>query len=138
LFWPVIVKVVEISGKPYEGEYQYAYRVIADHLKAAVWLASDGVVPSNKMQGYVLRRLIRRAVRFGRSLDIGQSFTADAVKAIQSIYEDQYPQVKNAAVLSSIAEEEDKFLLTLDRGLREVQKVVDGLNSEKLSLDDVA
>src|SRR5690606_38473070 len=70
LFWPIIAKIEEVSGTTYDEEHQYAYRVIADHLKAAVWLASDGVMPSNKMQGYVLRRLIRRAVRFGRSLDI--------------------------------------------------------------------
>lgn len=138
LFWPIIEKIKEVSGKPYEGDYQYAYRVISDHLKAAVWLASDGVVPSNKMQGYVMRRLIRRAVRFGRALEINKPYTAEVVGVIQNMYSDQYPQVLQSQVAQSISEEEVKFLQTLDRGLREVQKVVDTLDGSKLAIDDVA
>lgn len=138
LFWPILAKVEQISGKKYDGENQYAYRVIADHLKAAVWLASDGVYPSNKMQGYVLRRLIRRAIRFGRTLEIAKPFTAEVVAAVQDIYREQYPQVANQEISSIISDEELKFLKTLDRGLREVQKFVDSVNGQKLPTDEVA
>ena len=138
LFWPVITTIEKLSGKSYESEHQYAYRVIADHLKAAVWLASDGVFPSNKMQGYVLRRLIRRAVRFGRELGIHQSFTPQVVKAVQEIYKQHFPQVADQSVSRAIAEEEEKFLKTLDRGLREVQKFVDGLAGSSVTIKDAA
>ena len=138
LFWPIIEKTEKISNTSYVDEYQYAYRVIADHLKAAVWLASDGVMPSNKMQGYVLRRLIRRAVRFGRALGIEQAFTVEVVNMVQAIYGEAYPQVKESFVAQAIAEEEEKFLRTLDRGLREVQKFVDGVAGHKVKVDDVA
>lgn len=138
LFWPIIDKIEQISGMHYEGDFQYAYRVIADHMKAAVWLASDGVIPSNKMQGYVLRRLIRRAVRFGRELKIDRPFTGEAVEVVQQIYGDQYSQINQPEALTLIAEEEERFLKTLDRGLREVQKVVGNLEGQRLSIDEVA
>ncbi len=138
LFWPILAQIEQVSGKKYNGEFQYAYRVIADHLKAAVWLASDGVIPSNKMQGYVLRRLIRRAVRFGRALEIDKPFTAEVVKAAQAIYSNYYPQVLGKEIAKIISDEEEKFLKTLNRGLREVQKYVDGVSGQKVAIQEVA
>lgn len=138
LFWPVITRISELSGKEYEGSYIQAFRIITDHIKAAVWLLSDGVIASNKAQGYVLRRLIRRAIRFGRVLEIDRPFAHEVAKAVGQIYSDTYPAVTDTAVLEAIMTEEEKFLKTLDRGLKEVQKFVDGLAGQRLELDQVA
>lgn len=137
LFWPIITQIELVSGSKYQDNIP-AFRIITDHLKAATWLLSDGVIPSNKAQGYVLRRLIRRAVRFGRELGITQPFTAEVVKAVQQLYGEMYPQVKEVFVTEAIAEEEAKFLNTLDRGLKEVQKYVDTLSGQKLAEAEVA
>ncbi len=137
LFWPIIERVEQVSGVGY-GENIQAFRIICDHIKAATWLLSDGVIPSNKAQGYVLRRLIRRAVRFGRALGIDRPFTDEIVDAVQTVYGETYPHVKEAFVKTAIVEEEEKFLKTLDRGLKEVQKFVDALSGKRLAIDEVA
>jgi alanyl-tRNA synthetase len=103
-----------------------------------MFLLSDGVVPSNKTQGYVLRRVIRRAIGQGRKLGIEQPFIGQAGEVVQQMYKQTYPQMDGAEIINLLKGEESKFLETLNRGLKEVQKFVDGLSTEKLSLDEVA
>ncbi len=102
----------------------YAMRVILDHLKAALFLIGDGVLPSNKDQGYFVRRLIRRAVRYGSVLGINQSFTAVIASTFIPVYAEQYSNlaVDQTMILEALDEEEKKFRQTLEKGLREVEK----------------
>lgn len=126
LFTPIIALLEELSGKKYQDETR-AMRIIGDHVKAAVMMMADGVVPSNKMQGYVLRRLIRRAVLYGRNL--GVAF-GSLVVPIARIYQDAYPEVlQKASEIQRVLEEEAiRFGKTLERGLREAERVsvIDG------------
>lgn len=124
LFRPIITKIENLSGKKYEGN-EKAIRVVADHIKAATFILGDekGIVPGNTGQGYVLRRLIRRAVRFGKMLGM-ESFSSILSEEVIKIYSDIYPELsKNSQfVLTQISEEENKFEKTLENGLREFEK----------------
>ena len=93
ILWPIVEKLQKLSGKDYES-HTASMRVIADHLRAATFLAVDGVVPSNKEQGYVMRRLLRRAIRFAFDLGIEQNFFEEVVPAIADMYVEDYPEVK--------------------------------------------
>jgi alanyl-tRNA synthetase len=123
ILWPIIEKLQTLSGKDYEANMA-SMRVIADHLRAATFLAVDGVVPSNKEQGYVMRRLIRRAVRFAFDLGIEQNFLEEVVPVIADMYVDDYPEVKEArdAVIATLVKEEKVFRQTLRKGLKELEK----------------
>ncbi|MGN6524390.1 MAG: alanine--tRNA ligase-related protein, partial [Actinomycetes bacterium] len=118
LLWPVVERLQELSGRDYEKE-RLAMRVIADHLRGATFLAVDGVRPSNKTQGYVLRRLVRRAVRFAVDLGIEDNFFPHVVPTVAAVYARHYPEVAAAAdrVVAVLAREEDVFRRTLRRGL---------------------
>jgi len=124
LFWPIIEETEKLSGKKYPEEVK-AMRIIADHLKASTFILGDerGVVPANSGQGYVLRRLIRRAVRYGKQLGLS-SFTPLLANVVIEMYKNVYPELllnKNF-ILENIAKEEEKFEKTLERGLREFEK----------------
>lgn len=134
LFWPILEKLEAISGKKYESNTN-AMRVIADHIKGATWLAVDGVVPSNKEQGYVMRRLLRRAIRFAFELGIEQNFMEEIVPVIADIYHDDFPEVaeKRDEVIAVLIKEEKAFKQTLRKGIRELEKLKsDGLTGEEL------
>lgn len=134
LFWPIIEKLEAISGKKYESNTN-AMRVIADHVKGATWLAVDGVVPSNKEQGYVMRRLLRRAIRFAFALGIEQNFMEEIVPVIADIYHADFPEVaeKRDEVIAVLIKEEKAFKQTLRKGIRELEKLKsDGLTGEEL------
>lgn len=134
LFWPIIEKLEVISGKKYESNTN-AMRVIADHVKGATWLAVDGVVPSNKEQGYVMRRLLRRAIRFAFELGIEQNFMEEIVPVIADIYHDDFPEVaeKRGEVITILIKEEKAFKQTLRKGIRELEKLKSGgLTGEEL------
>lgn len=123
--WGEILSAIEIvTNSEYLGN-EKAHRVIADHLRAAVFLISDGVTPSNKERGYILRRLIRRAVRFGRLLGKKEPFSNQISKAVITTYQDNYPELeKNSAHIQDVlSQEEEKFFSTLERGLREIEKM---------------
>lgn len=124
LFWPIIQKIEELSGKKYgdSEEIKRSMRIIADHLKAAVFIIADGVEPSNVQRGYVLRRLIRRAVRQGHLLGIKDNFTSEIAKIVQEIYKDAYPEVNNDKILEVLRGEEQKFRQTLEKGINELDK----------------
>jgi alanyl-tRNA synthetase len=123
--WPIIQKLETISGKSYDS-HTNAMRVIADHLRGATFLAVDGIVPSNKEQGYVMRRLLRRAIRFALELGIEQNFLQEVVPVIADIYHKDFPEVaKNRdKVIEVLVKEEKIFRQTLRRGLREFKKEV--------------
>lgn len=117
LFWPIIEKVQELSGKKYESN-KMAFRVIADHIRAVTFATADGEVFSNEGRGYVLRRLVRRAERFGRVLGIDKPFLYQLVDIVVDIMKDFYPYLieKAAYVKKLIIAEEEKFIKTLSNG----------------------
>jgi alanyl-tRNA synthetase len=131
LFWPIIEKIEEISGKKYEDN-EKSFRIIADHIKAATMIIGDekGIEPSNIGQGYVVRKLIRRAIRHGKILNIENNFTQQLAEIIVEIYKDVYVEVaKNKSrILEEMGREEEKFRKTLISGLNRFNKLIE--NSE--------
>ncbi|NQV89209.1 MAG: alanine--tRNA ligase [Parcubacteria group bacterium] len=113
-----------LSGKDYVGN-THAYRVILDHLRAAVFLIGDGVIPSNKDRGYFSRRLIRRTVRFGRNLGITESFCGKVGEQVIKEYCDVYRNLldKRVLILEELTREEEKFVRTLEKGEKEFVKM---------------
>jgi alanyl-tRNA synthetase len=134
LFMPTIEILEKISGKKYSDE-PLAFRVVADHMKAAVMLIADGVFPSNKDQGYFVRRLLRRVIRYGMKLGIEKMFLTELVPGVVETYKDAYPQVieKRNLITESIQQEEKKFLRTLEKGLKEFEKSTQ--DSKKLTAE---
>jgi alanyl-tRNA synthetase len=130
LYEPVLEKLHAISGRNYktdgrENEVTAAFRVIADHGRAATFILADGVIPSNKDQGHILRRFVRRLVRFGTKLGIEDNLTADISDVVIRRMKNVYPHLeeKRDVILTEIEKEEVKFRRTLDRGLREVSRI---------------
>jgi alanyl-tRNA synthetase len=124
VIWPIVEKLAEISGKHYDSHTQ-SMRVIADHLRAATFLAVDGVVPSNKEQGYVMRRLVRRAIRFAFELGVEQNFLEQIVPVIADLYHDDFPEVaaNRDKVIEVLVKEEKVFRQTLRKGLGEFDRI---------------
>ncbi len=127
LLWPIIQKLEEISGKMYDSHTE-SMRVITDHLRGATFLAVDGVVPSNKAQGYVMRRLMRRAIMKAFNLGIEQNFVEQVVPVIAGLYEADFPDVeaKKDEVIAVLVKEEKVFRQTLGKGLKEFGKLFGG------------
>lgn len=132
LLWPIIEHLEKLSGKSYDDE-PLPMRIIADHLRGAVFLAVDGVVPSNTKQGYVMRRFLRRAIRQGLALGLSDNFLGDITKLIAGLYRDDYPEIAEHEdmIIRTLMQEEKQFRQTLERGLREFEK----LTSESKQLD---
>ncbi|MGI5826045.1 MAG: alanine--tRNA ligase [Patescibacteria group bacterium] len=131
LFWPIIEEIQEVSGKSYEDEEnKRPMRVIADHIRAATFVIADGITSSNTEQGYVLRRLIRRAVRFGKMLGIEMAFTSRVAQAVMEALGDVYPEIvgEKVRIFEELNREEEKFSRTLSRGIKEFEKIVLGLS----------
>jgi alanyl-tRNA synthetase len=134
LMWPIIEKLQTLSGKKYE-DHTESMRVIADHLRAATFLAVDDVKPANKEQGYVMRRLLRRAIRFAFDLGIEQNFLEEVVPVIADLYHNDYPEVaaKRDEVIATLVKEEKVFRQTLRKGLKQLEKFAeDGLTGNEL------
>ena len=134
LLQPIIKKLESLSGEEY-ATHTASIRVIADHLRAAVFLAVDGCVPSNKEQGYVMRRLLRRAIRYSFDLGIEQNFLEEVVPVIADLYEADFPEVKEnrEQIIAVLVKEEKAFRQTLRKGLRQMQHYIDdGLTGEEL------
>ncbi len=129
LLWPIIEKIENLSRKSYENN-TVSMRVIADHLRAATFLAVDGCVPANKEQGYVMRRLLRRAIRFAFDLGIEQNFFEQIVPVIADLYATDYPEVaaNRETIIAVLVKEEKVFRQTLRKGLQQLNKFAgDGL-----------
>jgi len=120
LFWPVIQEIEKISSKKYNEEKKI-FRILADHLRAAAFLISEGVLPSNLTQGYVLRRILRRSIRYAKVLNLPKDWYVSLVKKISEIYGEVYSQVrtKETDIITVIQKEEEKFAKTLEKGLKE-------------------
>ena len=131
LFADILKKISELSGKEYGSDEMTtrAFRIIVDHMRTATFIMGDdrGVSPSNVDQGYVLRRLIRRAVRYGMGIGMPEGFTGEVAKVIIEQYKDVYPELKRneAFVLEQLSLEESRFARTLKQGNREFEKLVE-------------
>ncbi|HSX33640.1 MAG TPA: alanine--tRNA ligase [Candidatus Saccharimonadales bacterium] len=126
LIWPIVEKLETLSGKKYDS-HTTAMRVIADHMRAATFLAVDGVVPSNKTQGYVMRRLVRRAIRFAFDLGIEQALCEHIVPVVTELYKSDYPEVaeREQTVIDVLVKEEKIFRQTLRKGIQNLYKLLD-------------
>ncbi len=121
LFQPLVAKASDLSGKSYgrEPALDYALRVVAEHARAASFLISDGVVPSNEGRGYVLRRIVRRAVRYGRRLGLEEVFVADMASAAIDNFYKAYPDLETNRdfILRVLNLEEERFNQTIQIGM---------------------
>lgn len=119
--------IARLSGKRYgeSDETVYAYRVVLDHIRSATFLISDGVMPGNKDQMYFVRRLIRRAVRFARNLGVDTNFTKEVGAAFIDVYKDEYRNLleQEVMILTELDKEESKFRVTLEKGMKEFEKI---------------
>lgn len=125
LFRPLIQAVERLADRPYEeGEGGFPFRVVADHLRASVFLISDGVLPANVGRGYVLRRIIRRAVRIGRSIGLPTPFLPLLVPEVVRRMGDVYPELleRQSVVQGVLTAEEERFSQTLDEGSRLLER----------------
>jgi alanyl-tRNA synthetase len=154
LFVSIIGKIEELSGKKYgikitsprpspskgEGEIHpspplqkegedvtRAMRIVADHVKAATFILAEGLEPSNVERGYVLRRLIRRSVRYGKQLGINSIFTFKVAEEVIKIYQDTYAELKKNKefIINQLVKEEEKFEKTLEQGMKEFQNIIE-------------
>ncbi len=120
----VIKQIETLSGKTY-NENTTAFRIIADHIRGAVFMIGDGVLPSNTEQGYFVRRLLRRAVRYADTLQVPQGELAHLAESVIKTYEEHYPALRSEhkKIVTAIGTEEEQFRKTLERGLREFNKL---------------
>lgn len=119
LFQPILAAIGEITGKTYNDENRVAMRVIADHVRTLCFAVADGVLPSNEGRGYVLRRILRRAARYGRTLGMHEPFIHGLAPVVVRVMGDVFPEVAEQAehISRVIRSEEEGFGKTLDRGL---------------------
>ncbi len=128
--WPIIQKIEAISGREYieSHEVTRSMRIIADHLRTATMIMGDdtGIAPSNVDQGYIVRRLIRRAVRQGRALGVKDNFCDQIAQEVIKIFADVYPELarNKEFVMTEMAKEESKFRNTIEQGLKELEKLM--------------
>ncbi len=131
LFVPIIEAVADLADRPYDprSELGPAYRVIADHLRAATFLMTDGVVPSNEGRGYVLRRIIRRALRYGRKLGLDGAFLHTLQPVVVDLMGDVYPELveRREVVSTQLRQEEQRFARTLNVGTDVAQRELERL-----------
>ncbi|MBB2481738.1 alanine--tRNA ligase [Bacillus sp. APMAM] len=128
LFMPIIKETEKISGETYgkDKTLDTAFKVIADHIRTVAFAVSDGALPSNEGRGYVLRRLLRRAVRYAKTINIGEPFMYKLVPVVAEIMVDYYPQVKEKTefIQKVIKNEEERFHETLHEGLSILSSVM--------------
>ncbi|MBI4363305.1 MAG: alanine--tRNA ligase [Candidatus Doudnabacteria bacterium] len=123
LFAPIMEKIRALASK----KDIKAERIIADHIRAAIFLIADGVTPSNKDRGYILRRLIRRAVTYGKKIGINDPFTTLLYRNVVELFGEHYPEIKHSEkILEELNKEETKFGKTLAEGLKLLSKEITG------------
>jgi len=135
LFLPLIADLERTANVSYgrgQGEKDFAYRVIADHIRASYFLIWEGLVPSSEGRGYVLRRFIRRAVQFGRDLGLRHPFLPGLGETFVKLMRTPYPEIGTASsrVSSVLKDEEERFIKTLDYGMPLVREITDGLRKK--------
>lgn len=139
LFQPIINHIEKLSSKSYDFDEGVPHRVIADHLRMVSFSIADGIMPSNEGRGYVLRRVIRRAARFGRILGFTEPFLYNLVPALTGIMAETFPELedKQNHITKVIKAEEKSFNNTLDRGLEQFDKICDNVETgQSISGDD--
>lgn len=126
LFQPLFKKLDELRGIEAVDERSTSERIIVEHIRSAVFIMVDGVTPGNVDQAYVLRRLIRRAIREGRKLGLNESFTHSLAQVVVDEYSDVYPELKkqNDIIMEELTREEKQFEHTLEKGTREFEKLI--------------
>jgi alanyl-tRNA synthetase len=124
LLWTVIEQIEELSGKKYEDNLE-AFRVITDHIRGAVFMIGDGVLPGNTEQGYFVRRLLRRAVRFADMIEVPAGEFASLAKSVINSYQDHYTNLsaQESEIIAAISGEETQFRKTLENGLKQFNKI---------------
>ncbi|BAB04986.1 alanine--tRNA ligase [Halalkalibacterium halodurans] len=137
LFMPIIRATEKISGTEYGSHHEadVSFKVIADHIRTVTFAIGDGALPSNEGRGYVLRRLLRRAVRYAKQIGIDRPFMYELVPVVGDIMVDFYPEVKEKAafIQKVVKTEEERFHETLNEGLSILEKVIDKAKSEGAS-----
>ncbi len=132
IFQPIIKNIEIVTGKAFNDKNMVSFQVIADHIRALSFAIADGALPSNEGRGYVLRRILRRAVRHGRLLGMDKPFLYRIVDSVVKKMSEAYPELKDAQrhIENVIYNEEELFYKTLDRGLEEFNKTVKMLNEK--------
>ncbi len=135
LFRPIIAKIEEICGIPYTG--QMAFKVIADHVRTVTFAVADGATLSNEGRGYVLRRVLRRAIKHAKSLGIQKPFMASLVDVVIDIMENYYPYLNEKVIIVKeiITKEEEKFLATISNGEKKFEQIA-SLSTKEISGKD--
>ena len=142
-FAGILKRIAELSGKEYGADENTtrAFRIIADHMRTSTFILGDdrGVSPSNTDQGYILRRLIRRAVRYGMQLGMPEGFTVEIARVIIDQYKDVYPELERngAFVLEQLQLEEGRFARTLKQGEKEFDKVYNNVCQLRTNLEAI-
>ncbi|MDO5143913.1 MAG: alanine--tRNA ligase [bacterium] len=142
-FVNILGRIAELSGKTYGSspEVTRAFRIIADHMRTSTFILGDdrGVSPSNTDQGYILRRLIRRAVRYGMQLGLTEGFTCEIAQVIIDQYKTAYPELErnSAFVLEQLRLEEERFTRTLRQGEKEFDKVYNNAVATRALLESI-
>lgn len=130
LFRPIIRAVEEVSSRPYRSDgVGFPHRVIADHVRASTFLIGDGILPSNEGRGYVLRRVLRRAIRLGRTIGVERQFLSEISESVIQTMAGAYPELKQRRefILQVIDSEEDRFRGTLTHGMNELASLIDAV-----------
>jgi len=137
LFLPIIREIESISGESYEKD-PIPFRVIADHIRMLCFSIADGALPSNDGRGYVLRRILRRSARFGRTLGLAEPFLFNLVSVVGDVMGEIFPEVvqKQSHIEKVIQAEEISFNQTLDRGINHFDRIVAQLDGSQISGDD--
>jgi alanyl-tRNA synthetase len=138
LFLPIMKKIAELSGVEYdeknveENQTTKAMRIFADHIRASVFIAGEGITPSKVERGYILRRLLRRMIRYGNVLQLEKDDIVEIAKVAIDLYKDDYPYLeKNSKnIISVISDEYDKFSKNLVKGLRRLLRLIENLKKE--------
>lgn len=128
LLFPIMQRVIDVCHGDYNNkEQKIAVKVIGDHIRAVTMMIGDGILPSNEGRGYVLRRILRRAVRFGRVLGIEEAFLADLVDIVIDMYKEAYPELaeRKELIKTVIATEEAQFSATLAQGLELLNAMIE-------------
>ena len=142
-FTGILAKIEELCGKKYtpDDENTRAFHIVADHMRTSTFIIGDprGIGPSNVGQGYILRRLIRRAVRYGMGLGLQEGFTAEIAKVIIDQYKAVYPELEQnkAFVLEQLTLEEGRFARTLKQGEKEFDKVMNNLRRTREAMEKI-
>ena len=137
VFTPLLARIGDLCGKRYgdDAELDRAFRIVADHVRTATFILADerGVAPTNVGAGYVLRRLIRRAVRFGRKLGFDGPFLTEPAQLVLDMYDEPYPMLSDRAeeALRELHAEEERFLMTLKKGEQEFEKMLPNLRKSE-------